>query len=183
MLTQPCPGGPASQYGIENLKSFRDGRISHNKPMPADEFSYQDSVRATECPVSDFGHQLINDFPSITAAEAKEITRNLLRCAAHAASLSGSGPTTTPKLGLLVPRATLLAVNLLSAPTSMLELSRIVNSSYKTSSWKFVRILLLLDLSLQSAPSIARLEKGSTGWMISQLPSLTEDPLSGEATS
>ena len=35
---------------IENLKAFRDGRVSHNKPKPADEFSYQDSTRATECP-------------------------------------------------------------------------------------------------------------------------------------
>ena len=44
MLAQPCPAGPASQYGTENLKAFRDGRTSHNKPMPADEFSYQDSI-------------------------------------------------------------------------------------------------------------------------------------------
>jgi hypothetical protein len=90
MLTQPCPGTPASQYGINNLKLFRDGRISDNKHMPADDLSFSMAQRAQDSPVSDFGHQLIADFPSITQNEAKDITRNLLRCAAHAASMSNS---------------------------------------------------------------------------------------------
>ena len=79
--------------------------------MPADEFSYHDSVRATECPVSDFGHQLINDFPSITAHEAKDIIRNLLRCAAHAASMAGSVPTTSSQSGQVVGSQLVVSTN------------------------------------------------------------------------
>jgi hypothetical protein len=97
MLTQPCPGTPASQYGINNLKLFRDGHISDNKHMPADDISYGLAQRAQDSPVSDFGHQLIADFPSVTHKEAKEITRNLLRCAAHASSMSSK--TAGPNLG------------------------------------------------------------------------------------
>ena len=52
MLTQPYPGGPASQYGIENLKLFRDGHIRHTRQMPADDFSFADATRSAECPVS-----------------------------------------------------------------------------------------------------------------------------------
>ena len=94
MLTEPCPGTPASQYGINNLKLFRDGRISDNKHMPADDISYSMAQRAQESPVSDFGHQLMADFPSVTHKEAKDIIRNLLRCTAHAASMSSqsAGP-------------------------------------------------------------------------------------------
>ena len=93
MLTQPCPGTPASQYGINNLKLFRDGRISDNKHMPADDISYSMAQRANDSPVSDFGQQLMTDFPSVTQREAKEITRNLIRCAAHAASMAkAAGP-------------------------------------------------------------------------------------------
>ncbi len=79
MLTQPCPGTPASQYGINDLKLFRDGRISDNKHMPADDISYSMAQRAQDSPVSDFGHQLMADFPSVTHKEAKEIINLIIR--------------------------------------------------------------------------------------------------------
>ena len=73
MLTQPCPGTPASQYGINNLKLFRDGRISDNKHMPADDISYSMAQRAQDSPVSDFGHQLMADFPSVMTKKLRKL--------------------------------------------------------------------------------------------------------------
>jgi len=89
MLSQPCPGGPASQYGIENLKNFSEGRVRANKSSPRVDLDYNLAAKADHEPVSDFDLQLMKDHPSITANEARDITFNLLRSAAHAASMSG----------------------------------------------------------------------------------------------
>ena len=47
-------------------------------------------MKSLEEPVSDFGKRLLQDFPSITKSEVRDITFNLLRSAAHAASLPGN---------------------------------------------------------------------------------------------
>ena len=168
MLIQPCPGGPASQYRVGNLQLFRDGRISHNKPMPADDLSYSDSVRSAECPVSDFGQQLINDHPSITTHEARDITRNFLRCAAHAASFAvvRLQLTLCSRVKLFLRVALLAtAVNLRSALTNMVEFFKIANSIFQVNELRLVKNPRRFDLNtiFLLAPVIVHLEKGWTG--------------------
>ena len=51
--------------------------------------------KSIEEPVSDFGRRLLQDFPSIMKSEVRDITFNLLRSAAHAASLAGGNTSTS----------------------------------------------------------------------------------------
>lgn len=88
MLAEPCPRAPASQYGIDNLKCFSEGKLPTYKSRSSDPDFALDR-KAVEEPVSEFGKKLLQDFPSITKSEVRDITFNLLRSAAHAASLAG----------------------------------------------------------------------------------------------
>ena len=96
MLTQPCPKTPASQYGTDNLKMFSEGKLPVYKARTspsAPDFALE--MKSLEEPVSDFGKRLLQDFPSITKSEVRDITFNLLRSAAHAASLSGNATSSS----------------------------------------------------------------------------------------
>ena len=68
MLAEPCPKIPASQYGIDNLKCFSEGKLPAYKSRSFDPDFALDR-KAVEEPVSEFGKKLLQDFPSITKAE------------------------------------------------------------------------------------------------------------------
>ena len=130
-LNSPLCWGPAFQYGIENLKLFRDDHRRRTKPMPADDLSFVVAKRSAECPVCDFGQQLINEYPSITANTTKDVTRNFPRCSAYAV-VAALLPTTLSPANPLPPMAAAANSHQLVVSTNKHDrVPQIVNSDYK----------------------------------------------------
>ena len=61
MLAEPCPKTPASQYGIDNLKSFSEGKLPVYKSRSSDP-DFVLERKAVEEPVSDFGKSFCKIF-------------------------------------------------------------------------------------------------------------------------
>ena len=96
LLAEPCPGEPLSNYGVENLKNYREGKMQ-DKDDRQESLSLEALEKAKNSPASNFVLQLLEDIPGISAQEAQAVATNMLRCAEFAASLSEKPPIAQSK--------------------------------------------------------------------------------------
>ena len=75
---------------LKTPKAFSEGKVRPKYISTPKVLDYSIEEKAKEQPISDFGRRLLQDFPSITKGEVRDITFNLLRSAASVSPPGGS---------------------------------------------------------------------------------------------